>query len=222
MRINAISGAVSTSVVNGLPPFDPTLLGIVADQPIIAAYEREPDRSTFSDLYRIELDGTARLFGDAGGSIYRLWPSSSSSALVFVAGRSSGACYSTDDIGVIAAAPDGDIEVNVPPQPLGDEFAVVRSAQMAADSSLSAAISPLGCDDDGMIEDREPLAERYLFKDGRWSPTGARGFDVQSVAGGIAEVKRSDERSVPGALALVNDGGRLLLAPQIEGLVARP
>jgi WD40 repeat protein len=222
VRVDPARGSLSTSPIRGLPPFAPTLLGVVGGQPIAAAYEREPDRSTFSDLYRIDSDGSARFIGEADGSIYKLWPSSSPRALAFVAGLSSGVCYSTTNVGIVAAGAGGEVSVRVPPPPLGEEPVLVRSVQMAADGSVGATFGRIGCDEEGILEDQEPLAERYLLDAGRWQPTGAEGFDVQATANGTAEVKRSDQRAIPGALALVSDGDRRLLAPQIEGLVARP
>lgn len=223
VRIDPASGSLRTSPIHGLPPFDPALLGTVGGQPIVAAFESEPERSTFSDLYRIESDGSAEFIGDAGGSIYRLWPSSSPRALAFVAGLSSGACYSTANVGVVAASSTGEIGVEIPPPPLGEEPATVRSAQVAADGSVGAAIAPIGCDDEGIASNREPLAERYLLVDRRWQPTGAERYDVQETAAGTAELARSKEELYgPGALSVVAGGERQQLAPDAEGLVARP
>jgi WD40 repeat protein len=223
VRIDPASGRLTTSPVRALPPFDPTLLGIVGGQPIVAAFEIEPERSTFSDLYRIERSGTAKFIDDAGGSIYKLWPSSSPRALAFVSGLSSGACFSTANAGIVVAGEDGEIRVDVPSPPLGDEPAFVRSVQVAADGSIGAAIGPVGCDEDGIAPDREPRAVRYLLLDGRWQSTGTEGYDVQQTAAGTAEVGRSEEeRYGPGALSLVSGDDRQWLAPQIEGMVARP
>ncbi len=222
VRIDPRSGELSTSSVDGVPPFDPTLLGIVEGKPVVAAYEREPDRSTYSDLYRIEADGRAGFIGEAGGSIYKFWPSSSPSVLAFVAGISSGACFSTTKVGMVAADADGRLRVRVPPQPLGEEFAVVRSVQTAADGSVAAAVAPIGCDEDGMAEDRDPLAQRYLLEGDRWLSTGEEAFDLQATAEGSAEVRRSDVRYTPGALALVSEDDHRRLAPEVEWLVARP
>jgi WD40 repeat protein len=223
VRIDPRRGTLRATRLANLPTFSPSLLGVVEGVPIAAAFGREPDRSTFSRLFRIEPGGTAvELPRNAGGVIAQPWPSASSRALAFIAGLSSGVCYSTAKIGIVSAVPGKGIGVSFPPSPLGEELIVVRSAQVAADGTLSAAVSRLGCDDDGIVEEEEPLLRRYLLEGEEWQPGEERGSDVQAAGDGEVVIARPDERGEPGALSYVFDSTRLEIAPEVEGVVGRP
>lgn len=221
VRIDPERGALRTTPLQGVSPYSPTLLDVVGGAPIIATYEREPDRSTLSVLSWLDPNGVARKIATAHGSIYGHWPSASQGALAFVAGLSSGVCYSTAGVGIVSKGADGGFDVRYPASPLGEEASYVRSAQVAADGSISATFGLIGCDD-GILEDEEPAAERYRLEGGRWQPTGEKGFDVQAAGAGAAVLEQSAERSIPGALSVVSGGERHELAPQAESLVGRP
>jgi Anaphase-promoting complex subunit 4 WD40 domain len=222
VRIDPDGGQPRATPTRGVPAHLPSLLGVIRGAPVIAAYESEPDRSTPSALFELEPDGSAReLIGDAHGSIYLRSPSSSPDSLAFLAGLSSGVCYSTTNVGVLTAEADGRIGASFPPSPFGEEPTSIRSLQVAAGGAVSAAIAPVGCDDRGYPEDGVPPAERYLLEDGRWQPTGEEGFDVQS-AGGSTVVAESEDFVEPGPLFLEGDEGRERLASHVEGLVGRP
>lgn len=224
VRIDPRTGALRREPLAGLPPFSPVLLGVVAGTPIVAVFEEEPYRSTPSVLFGIEPSGVAKRLADARGTIYRLQPSSSPDALAFVAGLSSGACYSTENVGIVSAGRRGAIEVGFPPPPLGEEPAVVRSVQVAEDGTASATVAPVGCDDSGSSADRDPRGTRYLLEDGRWLPDGGRAYDTQTVAGaGMVEVGLPEALSAPrGPLVFVSGGERRTIAEEVETVVARP
>jgi WD40 repeat protein len=223
VRIDPADGSLRTTPVRGLTRFYPNLLGLIGGRPIVAAFGREPDRSTFNELFEIGQDGVAReLSHNAHGVVNGNWPSASPSKLAFVSGLSSGVCYSTANVVVVSARPDDEIALEVAPAPLGDEPARVRSLQVAADGSVSAAISSIGCDDSGSVEEQDPLAERYLLVGHRWRPTGETGLDVQDAGGVRAVLGIGEKRDDPGPLSLVSGGQRIELAPEAEGLVGRP
>lgn len=221
IRIDPARGELRVLPVQGSLPYSPTLLGLVGNRALIAAYDREPDRSTPSRLFVINPDGRVRkLPGNTRGSIFGHQPSASPHTLAFVSWRSGGVCYSTSSIGVISER-EGKIEVRYPPSPLGGEAMVVRSLQVAADGSVSATVSPLGCDK-GTPAETEPVARRMRLSGDGWQQIGGRGWDVQSTAAGVAVLEQSEDWGVPGELALVADGKRELLAPDAERMVARP
>lgn len=224
VRVDPRRGRVRASPVDNLPSYSPTLLGVVAGVPVVAAFGREPDRSTFSRLFRIQPGGTAvELPVNAHGFINAPWPSASPRALAFIAGVSSGACFSTARIGVVSATRDGKIDVDFPPAPLGDdELIVVRSLQVATDGLVSAAVSRLGCDENGIMEEEEPLLRRYSLEDGEWQPSGETGFDVQVAGSGVVVIERSDVRGEAGALFYIAGRDRLEISPEVEGVVGRP
>ncbi len=222
VRVDPQSEKLRVARLANLPPYSPTLLGVVAGVPVAAAFGREPDRSTYSRLFRIESGAAVELPVNAHGYVFQPWPSASPRALAFVAGVSSGACFSTQRIGVVSAARGGKIGVGFPPAPLGEELIVVRSAQVAADGSVSAMVGRLGCDEDGIMEDEEPPFQRYLLEGGKWQPSGEEGFDVQAAGDGLAVIERSDVRGKPGALSYVFGSTRLEIAPELEGVVGRP
>jgi dipeptidyl aminopeptidase/acylaminoacyl peptidase len=206
----------------GVPPHVPSLLGLVGDVPVVSAYESEPDRSTPSALFALEPDGSARkLTGDANGILYSRSPSSSPDSLAFLASVSAGVCYSTTNVGVLAADPGGEIDLSFPPSPFGDEPVSIRSLQVAPDGTVSAAIGPIGCDEEGYPEDGLPLAERYLLEGGQWQPTGEEGYDVQAAAG-TPVIQEADSLVEPGPIYLETDEGREAIAPRAAGLVGRP
>lgn len=223
VRIDPQRQGLRATSVRGLPPFLPTLLGVVGGSPILAAYASEPDRSTPSMLFQVRPDGRVKkLSGDAQGSIYRTWPSSSPRRLAFVANLSGGACYSFDQVGVLSQAAGGRLELGFPPSPLGEEEpSSVRSLQVAGDGTVTATIGGIGCNDDGRPLDKEPPARRYRLEGGRLMPTGEEGYDVQAVAG-TPVVEESEGFSLPGTLlAGVGEDSREI-ASEIEGVVARP
>lgn len=222
VRIDPREDRLRTRLTRDLPPYLPGLLGIVGETPIVAAFEREPDRGTSSALFALEPDGTAaRLTGDAHGSVFLRWPSSSPRSLAFLASLSGGVCYSTSNVGVVSARESGEISLGFPRSPLGTEPTWIRSLQVAGDGRVSAAIAPIGCSDQGYPVDGVPLAERYLLETGRWQPTGAEGFDVQA-AGDVEVIQESEALGEPGPLFVDDDGERQEIAPEVEGLVVRP
>jgi WD40 repeat protein len=223
VRVDLRRGELRATPLANLPPYYATLLGVVAGVPVAAAFGREPDRSTYSRLYRIEPDGTAVEFPvNARGYILEHWPSASPRALAFVAGASSGVCYSTARIGVVSGGPDGEMGVSFPPVPLGEESIVVRSAQVDADGSVSAAVGRIGCSEDGILEEEEPPLRRYLFQGGKWRPSSEQGYDVQAAGDGVAVIERAEERGELGALSYVSGSTQLEIAPEVEGVVGRP
>jgi WD40 repeat protein len=222
IRIDPERGSLRTVPTRGVPPYLPGLLGVVGETPIVAAFEKEPDRSTPSALFEIRAGGRARkLIGDAHGSIFLRWPSSSRDSLAFLAGLSSGACYSTNNVGVVTAGAAGKLKFDFPPSPFGEEPTVVRSLQVAADGTVGAAIGPVGCDERGYPEDEPPSAERYLLRDGQWEPTGVKGYDVQA-AGGTILVEETEDWAESGALFAVRGEDREELASDVTGPVGRP
>lgn len=224
LRIDPRREDVTATPVRGVPRYSPALLGIVGGSPIVSAFESEPYRSTPSALFALSPDGTARkMTGDARGTIYLRWPSHSPRALVFGAAVSSGACYSTTNVGVVSPGPGGRLQVSYPRSPLGGEETPtsVRSLEVAADGTVSAAIGGIGCSDSGIPQEREPPAERYVLHGNQWRPTGEKGYDVQS-AGGTPVVEGSEGFSHPGTLFAGAGTDRQRLATEVEALVARP
>jgi hypothetical protein len=220
IRIDPERDTVRSVRVRGALPYAPTLLGMVGDTAVVAAYEREPDRSTPSTLFAISPDGrTERLPGDAHGSIYMHDPTASPDKLAFVAGFYAGVCEGSTSIGVVSLA-GGKVRVRFPPSPLSED-AAVRSVQVAADGSVLATLVPVPCQM-GSPTEPEPAARRFLLEGDRWRSLGGRGWDVQATAEGVAVLERSAEWGVPGELALVANGSRRVLAPRAAGLVARP
>jgi anaphase-promoting complex subunit 4 len=224
VRIDPERGSVKTTPVDGVPSYVPTLLGAVDGTPIAAAYEEEPSRATPSALFELQPDGTARkLIGDAHGSLYLQWPSSSPHTLAFVTYLSGGACYSFANVGVVSRGSDGRLGVDFPASPLDEEEPnSVRSLQVATDGSVSAAIARIGCDKDGVPEDEEPPADRYVLEGSRWRATGEEGYDVQAIGGGPDLIEESEGFGKPGTLFVVSDGEREELASDVERAVARP
>jgi hypothetical protein len=211
-----------TTPTRGVPPHLPSLLGIVSGEPVVAAFESEPDRATPSALFALGPSGSARrLTADAHGSIYLRSPSSSPDSLGFLASLSGGVCFSTVNAGVVSADRAGEIALSFPPSPFGDEPTWIRSLQVAADGTVSAAIAPIGCDKNGYPENEVPLAEHYLLEDGRWRPTGEEGYDVQR-AGGATLVAESEGPTDPGPLLIETGNGREEIAPRAEGLAGNP
>jgi hypothetical protein len=205
-----------------VPANVPSLLGVVGNTPLVSAYESEPERNTPSALFELAPDGTARkLTADAHGTIYLRSPSSSPDSLAFLAGVSSGVCFSSTNVGVVSADPRGKIGISFPASPFGDEPTLVRSMQVAPDGGVSAAIAPVGCDDEGILEDELPLARRYLLEGGQWQPTGEEAFDVQN-AGGTEVFEESEGEVTPGRLFVETEEGRQGIAAGVEGLVGRP
>jgi hypothetical protein len=223
VRIDPERGSLKTTPIDGLPSYSPTLLGAVDGTPIAAAFDEEPTRATPSVLFALEPDGTARkLIGDAHGSVYLHWPSGSPHALAFVTYLSGGACYSFANVGVISRGSDGKLGVDFPASPLDkEEPNAVRSLQVAADGSVSAAIGRI-CNEDGMPEGEEPPAYRYVLEKGQWQPTGEKGYDVQVVGGGPKLIEESEGFGKPGTLFVVSDGERREIASAVERAVARP
>lgn len=222
VRIDPERGTLRATPTRGLPPYLPSLLGVVGDTPVVSAFESEPDRGTPSALFELGPGGTAsRLTGDANGSIYLRSPSSSPDSLAFLAGLSAGICFSTTNVGVVSSDGNGGIDLNFPPSPFAGDPTSIRSLQVGADGAVSAAIAPIGCSDRGYPEDELPLAERYLLEDGQWRPTGEEGFDVQN-AGGAEVLMEVEDPIEPGRLLLQTGEGRKELAPRAEGLVGRP
>jgi len=222
VRIDPETGSIDTEPLPGLPPYSPTLLGVVAHRPVIAGFEREPDRSTFSLLFVVESDGTVRrLPRDAHGTIYRHATSSSPRRLAFISGLSSGVCYSTATVGLVEVN-GGRIRVRILPSALGGEAGSVRSAQVAADGSVSATFTPIGCDEKGGLEDNEPPGERYTLEGDRWRSTGEQGYDVQGMGQGLAMLALGAERGAAGRLAVTSDEEERELAGQANEIEARP
>ncbi|HEV7615881.1 MAG TPA: hypothetical protein VGO36_06595 [Solirubrobacterales bacterium] len=221
IRIDPHGRSVRREPVRGVPDYVPSLVGVVVGQPVVSAYKSEPSRATPSALFELR-GGTARqLVGSTKGSVVQHWPSESPDTLAFVS-STAGFCYSVANVGVISRRPGGELGVSLTNSPLGeDEYDTVRSVQVAADGSVSATIAPLGCDAEDPDEDEEPPGERYLLRDGRWRPTGEEGADVQTTREGTAVLEPHGER-LSGDLALLAGDERLELAPEIEGLVARP
>jgi hypothetical protein len=223
VHLDPAGGSVRTTQVSGLPPFYPNLLGVVDGNPIVAAYGREPDRSTFSRLFEIEPDGRAvELARNAHGILVAGEPSSSPDTLALVSNLSGGVCFSSDSVVVVSARANGRIVVERPPLPLAEEFPQVRSVQVAADGSVSAAIAPVSCNQKSIVTKHDSLAERYELVGGRWRPTGETGFDVQAVGGGTAILGRGEKIGAPGRLELVTDGREELVDSAAEDLVAGP
>lgn len=224
VRIDPERGSLTTTPIDGLPSYSPTLLGVVDGTPIAAAFDEQPTRATPSTLFVLAPDGTARkLIGDAHGSIYLHWPSASPRTLAFSTYLSGGACYTLAGVGVISRGSDGRLDVRFPISPLGkDEPNSVRSLQVVADGSVSATIGGIGCDDNGMPEDEEPPADRYELEDGRWQSTGETGYDVQVIGGGPKLIEESEGFGKPGTLFVVSDGERRKIASNVERAVARP
>ncbi|HEX6781925.1 MAG TPA: hypothetical protein VF125_07835 [Solirubrobacterales bacterium] len=222
VRIDPGEESPRTTPTRGVPPHLPGLVGVVGDSTIVSAFEREPDRSTPSALFALDSGGTARkITGDAHGSVYLRWPSSSPDSLAFLAGLSSGVCYSTTNVGVVSAGAGGRIDLSFPRSPFGDEPTYVRSLQVSAEGEVGAAIAPIGCDDRGYPEDELPPAQRYVLVDGSWRSTGAEGFDVQ-LAGGAELVEETEDTITPGTLFVEAPGGREEIATRAEAPVGRP
>lgn len=224
VRIDPERGSLKATPIDGLPSYSPTLLGVVDGTPVAAAYDEEPSRATPSILFELEPDGTARrLNGGVDGNFYLHWPSSSPHSFAFVTYLSGGACYTFANVGVISRGSDGRLGVDSPASPLDEEEPnSVRSLQVAADGSVSAAIGGIGCDENGVPEDGEPPAERYVLEDGRWRSTGEKGYDVQVIEGGPRLVEEAEGFGKPGTLFVVSDGERREIASDVERAVARP
>lgn len=221
VRVDPRRDSVRREPVRGVPDYVPSLVGVVAGRPVVSAYKSEPSRATPSALFELRGGSARQLIGSVKGSVVQHWPSESPDTLAFVAGTA-GFCYSVADVGVISGRPGGELGVNLAGSPLGeDENDTVRSVQVAADGSVSATIAPLGCDAEDPDEDSEPPGERYLLRDGRWLPTGEKGADVQVTREGTAVLEPDGER-LSGDLVLIAGDERLELAPEVEGLVARP
>ncbi len=223
VHIDPGRGSLHTTPIHGLPPHYPDLLGVVGGDPIVAAYGREPDRSTFSQLFQIEPDGHAvRLARNAHGILVDTAPSDAPDTLALVSNLSGGACYSTDNVIVVSAGRNGRAVVERPPAPPAGEFPQARSVQVAADGTVSAAFAPISCTKDGMPAEHDSLAERYELVDDRWRPTGETGFDVQTTGAGIATLRRGETPNDPGRLELTVSGKKLEIESAAEDLVAAP
>ncbi|HEU4739115.1 MAG TPA: WD40 repeat domain-containing protein [Solirubrobacterales bacterium] len=222
VRIGPYRERLQTTQTHDLPPYLPGLLGIVNGTPIVTAFESEPNRGTPSAVFKIKADGSAvELTDNAHGSIYQRWPSSSPGSLAFLASLAGGVCYSTTNVGIVSDRGNGEIGLDFPPSPLDRERTWIRSLQVSASGRVSAAVAPIGCDDEGYPEDEIPPAQQYLLDGGRWQPTGVKGFDVQTTAD-VQLIQESQSYSEPGKLFVDDDGVRWEVAPKVEGLVARP
>jgi hypothetical protein len=223
VHVDPASGSVRTTPIHGLPQYYPTLLGVVDDRPIVAAYGRQPDRSTFSRLFEIEGDGRAVELGrNAHGILVADEPSSSPDTLALVSNLSGGACFSSDSVVVVSARPRGKLVVERPSSPPEEEFPQVRSVQVAADGSVSAAFAPISCNQQGLLAKHDSLAERYELIHNRWQPTGETGFDVQVIGDGTATLRRGEEVGSPGRLELIVGEQEVEVDPAAEDLVAAP
>jgi len=223
VHIDPTAGSVRTTPIHGLPPYYPNLLGVVGGHPIVAAYGRDPNRSTFSQMFEIDPDGRAiKLARNAHGILVADEPSSSPDTLALVSNLSGGACYSSDSVIVVSSRAHGKVVVERPPAPRGEEFPQVRSVQVAADGSVSGAFAPISCNGDGILAKHDSLAERYVLAGHRWQPTGDSGFDVQAVGDGTATLRRGEEIGDPGRLELAVGGREVEVDPAAEDLVAAP
>lgn len=224
VHIDPTTGSVRTTPIHGLPAHYPNLLGVVGGHPIVAAYAREPDRSTPSRLFEIDPDGSAmELAHNAHGILTDDEPSASPDTMALVSNLSGGACFSSDSVVVVSSGPHGKITVERPLAPLEEEeFPQVRSVQVAADGSVSAAFAPIGCNQSSIQEKHDSLAERYVLAGHRWRPTGETGFDVQVVGGGTATLGLGEKTGDPGRLTLAVGEGEVEVDSAAEGLVAAP
>ncbi len=224
VHIDPATGAVRTSPVHGLPTYLPDLLGLVNGHPIVAAYASEPNRSTYSRLFEIDEAGRALSLGrNAGGVLSATAPSSSADTLALVSSRSGGACFTGQRVVVITLGKDRRVVVERPPTPpSAGEFPQVRSVQVAADGSVSAAFAPISCNERSMALRRDSLAERYELGGRSWRPTGEAGFDVQAVGAGTLTLRRGEQIAEPGRLELSIGGRQVEVDAAAQGLVAAP
>jgi hypothetical protein len=224
VHIDPAAGSVRTTPVHGLPVYSPDLVGMIAGHPIVAAYGREPDRSTFSQLFEIDPKGQAmRLVRNAHGILTADAPSSSPDTLALVSLLSGGVCFSIQNVIVVSASRHGRVVVERPPAPLDDEESPqVRSVQVAPDGSVSAVFAPISCNQKGLLMKHDPLGVRYELIGDRWLSHAETGFDVQGVGDGMAVLRRGKTVGGPGRLELAIGGREVEVDPAAEGLVAAP
>ena len=224
VHIDPATGSVRTTPVHGLSAYSPDLVGMVAGHPIVAAYGREPDRSTFSQLFEIDPNGQAvRLTRNAHGLLSANAPSSSPDTLALVSSLSGGVCFSIQNVVVVSARRHGRVVVERPSAPLDDEESPqVRSVQVAPDGSVSAAFAPISCNQKGLQMKHDRLAVRYELVGDRWLSRAETGFDVQRVGDGMAVLRRGKTVGGPGRLELAIGGREVEVDPAAEGLVAAP
>jgi hypothetical protein len=223
VHVDPDTGSVRTTPIHGVPPYDPNLVGIVGGHPIVAAYDSAPDPSTSGRLFEIGPGGQAvELARKTHGIFVADEPSSSPDTLALVSNLSGGACFSSDGIVVVSARAHGKVVVERPPAPPAGEFPQVRSVQVAADGSVSAAFAPIACNSEGLQDEHDSIAERYVLSGHRWRPTGETGFDVQAVGDGTATLRRGEKLGDPGCLVLSVGGREVEVDPAAEDLVAAP
>jgi hypothetical protein len=223
VHVDPGTGALNATPIHGLPQFSPFLLGVIGGRPILTAYGRSPDRSTFGQLFELEPDGTAvRLARNAGGPLAYVAPSSSADKLALVSYLSGGACYTSDKVAVVTARPVGKDTVEVPPPPLDVEFPQVRSVQVAADGTVAVAAAPISCNAHHLSMTRDRLAVREELVGGEWRSNAETGFDVQTVGDETATVMPGRKLGDPGPLEL-RIGERVVeIDPAAGDLVAAP
>lgn len=195
--------------LRGMAGYEPKLLAGLPDGDVIATgYRSPPSRATPTELFRVPADGgEVRSLGDAGATIYgggTLDPSGR--LLAFLAGWSSGVCYSPTDFGVFDVAHD---RFSRPPGPADFEDPhQARSLTWSRAGELSIAIAPNGCDDDGTVRDEQPEAELYELQDDELVSTGRRAYDLQRGVAATAVVTDVADLAASAATLWLEAGDR--------------
>lgn len=208
------------------PGFAPSLLGILGRTAVLVAFGEEPTRATPGELFLVDPRGRVRRFpGRLEGAAYGQVVSSAAAAdtVAFVDGVSAGICASTSRVGVLRRQQSGSVGVAFPPMPHGEEPQFVRSVQVAADGSVTAAIAPVGCDGYRSPE-IAPAPRRYELRAGRWRSTGERGWDVQVAAGTLAFLRGEQGSSEADALVLATPGedDPIPVSSDVDAIAGRP
>lgn len=143
--------------------------------------------------------------------------------VAFVDGVSAGVCASTSRVGVLRRRESGSVGIDFPPMPYGEEPQFVRSVQVAADGSVSAAIAAIGCDGYRSPE-IAPVPRRYELRGGRWRSTGERAWDVQLAGEGLALLRGEQGSSEADALVLATPGedDPIPVSSDVDAIAGRP
>ena len=184
------------------------LLGVVHGRLIIGKYSTSERGLTHGEIYEVDRRGRAQFLA-ADGYFLATYPTSESpsgGSLLFASTTPSGDCNSTGAPSVIRYGSDGRLHFGRPPIPFGEEEVTVRSVVAHADGELEAALAPPDCSEGGAEEHLS--AARYLLKDGAWSRTGARGFDIQMSGEAQVAIRRARPTDEGGRLTASEPSGR--------------